>query len=668
MYFKLKVSFNDQSILYLRISMCKNMKEENSLLMGIGGLFSRRYCLLIGFVLGCVLSTWGQSKEELAYVDSLNQVVANGASPETVDALNKLGSFYYNFDLEQSTRSVKAANRMADSLGYREGQATALKTLSGIQERIENYAKSSDYLMQSIRIQTEMEDWSQLARSYTVLARLYSDQGMLNQSLEALDKAVEFVDLAPDSKEYFRIWHNQAFIFNENGRVDAAEEIYLKNLETLKDSGWAGTFLAVTTNNLGNLYLFREQYEEALPLLEQALRLKEEENDLYRATATCNNLARVTRGLGRYDESQKYIDKAREYGAYSGNPNGITRSYNIEAQLNSSMGNHKKAFHLLEKYHQENDSIREINEKEAVDNMLMTFKVEEDLSRIELLETENELITAQGEKNEIYLVAAIAIGAFLITLILALILITINNRKKNNRLNNYNIQLTDLNEQKDALIQVVAHDLKAPLNKTLGLLEMMDQSDSLTSEQQPFVSMLRRVNEDAGKLVADLLQLNALEAGKLEGSTTRFDAVELLEEMAQTYCGIAEKKRIEISVEKPIGPRIIETRRPYMERILDNLISNAIKFSPPGKQIWLSLNHEAGRTSFSIRDEGPGISQEDQKLMFRKFQKLSARPTAGESSTGLGLSIVKVLAEQIQGALEVESDLGKGTTFTISLN
>lgn len=659
---------NDQSIFYLKLSKGGKIKQRNSLLWDFYGYFSRRFTLLCGLLFCCVLSAWGQSDEEIAYVDSLNQIVADGSSPSgSVDALNELASFYYKSDLEQATRSVKTAKRMADSLEYQEGQAVSLKILSEIHERIENYAKASDYLMQSIRIQTEMEDWKQLGRSYTVLARLYSDRSMLDQSLEALEKSEEFIDLVPDSREYFRVRHNRAFVLNENNRPDEAAEIYLKNLETLTDSGWGGTFLAVTTNNLGNVYLRRDQYEEALPLFEQALRLKEDENDLFRATSTCNNLARVTTGLERYIESQNYIDKAREYATYSGNSAGIIRSYEIEAELNFAMGNHKKAYEFLERYHEENDSVNEVNKKEAVDNMLMTFKVEEDLNRIELLETENELITAEGEKNEIYLVAAIAVGAFLITLILVLILVTINNRKKNSRLNSYNTQLTDLNEQKDALIQVVAHDLKAPLNKTLGLLEMMDQSGSLTPEQQPFVSMLRRVNEDAGKLVADLLQLNALEAGKVEGATTRFDASELLEEMARAYCGVAEKKRIKISVNKPKAPHFIESQRPHLERVLDNLISNAIKFSPPGKQIWLGLEKKSGATYFSVRDEGPGISPEDQKLMFRKFQKLSARPTAGESSTGLGLSIVKVLTDQLNGTLKVDSQLGEGTTFNICL-
>ena len=101
---------------------------------------------------------------------------------------------------------------------------------------------------------------------------------------------------------------------------------------------------------------------------------------------------------------------------------------------------------------------------------------------------------------------------------------------------------------------------------------------------------------------------------------------------------------------------------------MDNLISNAIKFTPSGRRIYLDLANGGDGAVFSIRDEGPGISKEDQKKMFRKFQRLSAKPTGGESSTGLGLSIVKSLVERLDGQIDVESQLGKGTTFRIKLS
>ena len=112
----------------------------------------------------------------------------------------------------------------------------------------------------------------------------------------------------------------------------------------------------------------------------------------------------------------------------------------------------------------------------------------------------------------------------------------------------------------------------------------------------------------------------------------------------------------------------ITTNKDLLSRILDNLLTNAIKFCAKGKTIDFSIWQENEIIKFAIKDEGPGISDEDQKKMYKKFQKLSARPTGGESSNGLGLSIVKVLVDKLDGNIEVNSQLGKGSEFIIKLS
>nr|WP_282036285.1 ATP-binding protein [Saccharicrinis aurantiacus] len=101
--------------------------------------------------------------------------------------------------------------------------------------------------------------------------------------------------------------------------------------------------------------------------------------------------------------------------------------------------------------------------------------------------------------------------------------------------------------------------------------------------------------------------------------------------------------------------------------MLNNLISNAIKFSEKGKHIHLTVLESGDFVSFKIKDEGPGITEEDQKLMFKLFQKLSARPTNGESSNGLGLSIIKKLTDKLHGQIKVNTKIGEGTEFIIEL-
>ena len=100
---------------------------------------------------------------------------------------------------------------------------------------------------------------------------------------------------------------------------------------------------------------------------------------------------------------------------------------------------------------------------------------------------------------------------------------------------------------------------------------------------------------------------------------------------------------------------------------MDNLISNAVKYSPKGKSIFVRVREVEGRVRAEVQDEGPGISAEDRKRLFGKFARLTARPTAGEHSTGLGLAIVKRLVESMQGEVRCESELGQGATFIVEL-
>ena len=125
-----------------------------------------------------------------------------------------------------------------------------------------------------------------------------------------------------------------------------------------------------------------------------------------------------------------------------------------------------------------------------------------------------------------------------------------------------------------------------------------------------------------------------------------------------------EKKKLKVFLN--LNKVYANVDRQYLMQVIENLLSNAIKFSPPEKSIFLNLWVHEGKAHIGIKDEGPGISMEDQKKLFNKFQQLSAQPTAGESSTGLGLSIVKKYTELMNGNVWCESEPGKGAKFVVT--
>jgi len=228
-----------------------------------------------------------------------------------------------------------------------------------------------------------------------------------------------------------------------------------------------------------------------------------------------------------------------------------------------------------------------------------------------------------------------------------------------------NERLVHLNNEKNEFLGIAAHDLKNPLTVILGnaeLMTMVEDPGKINKLANTIAAAAKRMRN----LINDLLDANAIEQGKFTSKIERCDVGLLVRECVENNQLSAAKKDITIRVGMSQGLMARADRTATLQ-ILDNLISNALKFSPPNTTIHVHSAPEKDFALVSVRDEGPGISAEDQKKLFKKFVRLSARPTGGESSTGLGLSIVKKLAEAMAGTIQCHSALGTGTTFVLRL-
>lgn len=221
--------------------------------------------------------------------------------------------------------------------------------------------------------------------------------------------------------------------------------------------------------------------------------------------------------------------------------------------------------------------------------------------------------------------------------------------------------------EKQQMIGVVSHDLKGPFNRIYALLQLMNLSDTpLTSEQREYLDKIHQIVTDGIGMIRNLLDNRKLEAEEIDTRPERIDLNTFLKGLLRNYSVLAEKKKIILHHE--LTEAVVDCDRQMLTRIIDNLLSNAIKFSEVGRNIWVQVSKNEHTVVLMIKDEGPGLSESDQSLLYKKFQRLTPRPTGGESSTGLGLYIVKSLADKIGARISCESQLQKGTTFTLSLN
>jgi signal transduction histidine kinase len=224
-----------------------------------------------------------------------------------------------------------------------------------------------------------------------------------------------------------------------------------------------------------------------------------------------------------------------------------------------------------------------------------------------------------------------------------------------------------LNREKQQLIGVVSHDLKGPFNRIFALIQLMamDQKN-LTEEQLDYLGKIHQITADGMNMVRNLVDARKMDDDGIDLRTEKLNFALLLTNLVKQYRVLAEKKKIEIVLASP-DTLEVWADRVYLSRMIDNLISNALKFSPYQKTIRVELAEENGFARVAVSDEGPGFSPEDEQRLYQKFQKLSARPTGGESSTGLGLSIVKRLVEKMGGNISYRAQPGSGTTFAIRI-
>ncbi len=229
-------------------------------------------------------------------------------------------------------------------------------------------------------------------------------------------------------------------------------------------------------------------------------------------------------------------------------------------------------------------------------------------------------------------------------------------------------QLKQLAVDKDELVGILTHDLKNYLGGINMSAELLLGHAQKTDDRR-LTLLAENIFRSSGlslTFVKEFLANSAADYGLVLKPVT-INLVDIATTVVQHYQIVAANKQLEIQADFSTAAVMVQADAQALDQVLDNLLSNAIKFSAPGKQIFVTVQAAGNRGECVIRDEGPGFTAEDKARMFRRYGRLSARPTGGETSTGLGLSIVRKLVLDMRGELACESVHGNGATFTVRL-
>ena len=237
-----------------------------------------------------------------------------------------------------------------------------------------------------------------------------------------------------------------------------------------------------------------------------------------------------------------------------------------------------------------------------------------------------------------------------------------------------NMRLFEMNQVKSDFLATVSHELRTPLNSIIGFSDLLESIENLQDKERRYASNIQRSGKQLLEMINDILDLAKIESGKLEVRPSRFDIGSVVAAQCDMARPLSNKKNIDLEYDtKPELP-LMKQDQGKLEQILNNLLSNAIKFTPDGGRIQVTTSQDSlGDLRLSVTDTGVGISDSEQMIVFEKFRQGTTVLPGGNamtreySGTGLGLSIVRELCRLLGGDITLESELGKGSTFTVHL-
>jgi len=459
-----------------------------------------------------------------------------------------------------------------------------------------------------------------------------------------------------NQKKLSAFYNNLGIIYRKEGKEDSAIVAYKASLgikERLKDNKG----LADLRINLSSLLVNQQRYTEALKLTERNLRYLQDKENKADVWYNLVNKAAALDGLKRYDECIFYLNEALT----------LAKDLKLEnfeqqtiEQLSGTFANQKKFANAFEYLRKSNDLKAKLINKQTNEKIAEL----QEQHNAEERERQNQLLNAQLEvqKNK---QRAYVIGLIGLMIVAGVSVFSyLKNLKKNKLIVAQNQKLNELNTEKNQLMAIVSHDLGSPftaikmwanvINGTSKKADLLEAKEMILNTASFGLNTIKKI------LTIDKNEINDLILQEV-------DIAQLLKTLYERFKTEAEKKFIVLKVKVLKDKESILTDKNLLERALQNLISNAIKFSNPDTEVWISVYEKNQELIFEIRDFGIGISEIDQRKLFERYSELDNKPTGEESSNGLGLSIVKRIAEELGGNISVQSELGKGSTFSLTL-
>ena len=614
---------------------------------------------------------------------ALNIAKEINSKQKVADILHEISRAYESkMDYENALEKYLECVDIYCELNNKEKLASIFNSIGWNYFNLMNETKAIEYYFKSIKIyKNDLKDNEGVANSYISIGNLYYTQENYSYATTYYNDALAIYKELNDKESIAICYTNLGNTIADSGNTIEGLKYFFKSVEIGKELVMKYG-LANNYNNIADCYITLKQYKEAQSYLDKALKISLEINDKELLALIYLNIADISISLKHYNETIKNAVMSIKYSKQIGNLNYQASDLKYLSEAYEGKGEIKKALFYLKQYTKVRDSI--INFDKLKKNQL--FKTLNDLENtrytIDELSNKNELTKLKYENEKrISYVLILAILLFATLVIILYVLHTSKNKAnkllkfKNYQIHNMNVEmqvqrdnLKQLNKTKDKLFSIIAHDLKNPFNSIQGFTQLLIENyeNYDTRKRLKFLKIIKESSVKASSLLNNLLLWANNQSGSLKFNSEK---VELIQQVSETMLLLeiqAFNKEIKI-LNKIENSVYLNADKNMLNTILRNLISNAIKFTNIKGEIQVLSAIRKGFVEVTIKDNGVGMSVEDQENLFTIDVKTSNMGTANEQGSGFGLVLCKDFVEKHGGKIWVVSKLNEGSEFKFTL-
>ena len=621
--------------------------------------------------------------------NKLSQATTDSAR---VDIICELSDNYFLSDAQKARKHALIAADLATKINYLAGKGQAL-ILVGYSHMVagENDQALKNYY-QALHLGEQSGKLAVIARSYLNIGIIYRKLNDPARAIQNYRNSLKVARKGNDSLAVSKVYNSLGNIYEEKKLYAKALEMF-KKAAKLQESLGHKRSLATSLHNIGNVHYFLKQPAKGLPYLFQSLRINDEIHNEMIKIATLGRIAKLYKATGQAGIALKYAHQSYSMAMQTNSSKRIMAAAELLEELYVSGKNYEQAYKYATIYHQHNEILK--NQQQQIITTEVTTKYENHKKDLE-----NKALKAQREKQEAafrHQQLKLIFGMGLLTVMLVLVLVLYANKRylkdanrklqeantrmqlqneeinrqkeeissQTDRLKIQNEQLEKDNNFKNKIFSIISHDLRSPFISMSAFINLMQAKNLVSTETKPIFDMFGRDIDIITNMINNLLAWSKtqLTGDKLNMELT--DLYFLAEENVDLTIARAKEKSICIINDVPDDTMIL-TDKERLNIVIRNLLANAVKFTPSGGEIRLHVQEQLHAITLVVSDNGMGIPEKYLTKLFAE-QRFTTLGTSKEKGTGLGLMLCKELIDGLRGRISVESQEGKGSSFSVVL-